>query len=230
MIRYLQLPFHFDAARMQDEVNAVSRLWQLHFNQHDYTGHWSGIPLRSPGGDAANLYADTFSAGIRFKDTPLLEECPYIRTVIDTFLCDKLSVRLLKLGQGAVIKEHTDVGLNFEQGEVRIHVPVVTHPLVDFFLDGDRLEMLAGDCWYINAGLPHRLANPSPVDRIHLIIDCEVNDWITGQFGRDDLAVKSVKDMTDINRKEQLAIIAELRASGDPVRIQLAETMEQGLL
>ena len=228
MIRYLQLPFHFDTHRMQEEVAAVTALWKLHFNQRDYQGNWSGIALRSPGGAMDNLFAEAFDKDVPFLDTPLLADCPYLREVIAALDCTKTSIRLLKLSQEAVVREHTDAGLNFEQGEVRLHLPIVTHPMVDFYLDGDRLEMKAGDCWYINASLPHRLANPSSVDRVHLVIDCMVNDWVKDLFERDDLPVKSVKDMSAQQALQRLEIIAALRASNDPVRIRLADQMEAG--
>jgi len=30
--------------------------------------------------------------------------------------------------------------------------------------------------------LPHRVLNPSPEDRVHLVIDCEVNSWLRQIF------------------------------------------------
>lgn len=226
MIRYLRLPFQFDAALMQQEVHAADAEWRLHFNSRHYEGNWSGLSLRSPGGTPDNLFVDGLGKDTSFMDTPLLKRCPYITQVIDSLPCEKTSVRLLKLEHGAVVKEHTDAGLNFEEGEARLHIPVITHPLVEFCLDAQRLEMKAGECWYINASLPHRLSNPSPVDRIHLVIDCLVNDQLKALFNRSDLPVKSVKDLSAEQAQRDEKIIEELLASGDPVRIKLGEEMK----
>ena len=229
MIRYLQLPFYYDAEKMAAEVNAVQNTWKRHFNEHDYTGDWSGISLRAPGGAADNLFTESFNNEASFEDTPLMSQCPYIKSVIGSLQCVHTSVRLLKLDRNAVVKEHTDAGLNFEEGEARLHIPVVTHPDVEFYLDNHRLTMQAGECWYINASLPHRLSNPSPVHRIHLVIDCMVNEWLQDLFLRNDLPVKNEKDMTAFYLSQQQQIIAELRSSGDPQRVQLADDMEQAL-
>jgi len=229
IIRFLQLPFYFDAARLACEVDAVDAAWQLHFNTRDYEGHWAGIALRSPGGSAGNLLTEETSTGSTavFEDTPLMDQCPYLKEVLEQLQCPQQSVRLLKLERGAVIKEHTDQELSFEKGEARIHIPVITHDEVEFYLDGERLRMRAGECWYMNAHLPHRLANPSPVDRIHLVVDCRVNDWLTAQFEQPGLPVKSMKDVSAENRDTQRQIIRLLRESGDPARMEMALNMEQ---
>lgn len=229
MIRYLRLPFLFDAASMQQEAAAADADWKLHFNSAHYDGNWSGLSLRSPGGSPDNLFVDGLGKDAPFLDTPLLKRCPCISGGIDSLSCEKTSVRLLKLEKGAVVKEHTDSGLNFEEGEVRLHIPVITHPDVEFYLDGHRLEMNAGECWYINASLPHRLSNPSPADRIHLVIDCLVNDWLNDLFARTDLPVKSVKDLSAEQALMNTKIVEELLASGDPVRMRLAEEMKKGM-
>ncbi|XZF12795.1 aspartyl/asparaginyl beta-hydroxylase domain-containing protein [Chitinophagaceae bacterium MMS25-I14] len=226
MIKYIRFPFLYDVQQMQQEVNAVTSAWVAHFNRADYEGNWSGIALRAPGGEENNLVV--MSHHKPFEDTALLKMCPYIKSVLESFLCVKTTVRLLKLEQGAVIKEHRDQGLNFEEGEVRLHIPVITHPLVEFYLDGDRLDMQEGTCWYINASLPHRLANHSPVDRIHLVIDCEVNDWLKEQFERTDLALKSEKD-DPAPAYDMQQVINELRRSGDEARLQLADELEKNM-
>jgi hypothetical protein len=39
------------------------------------------------------------------------------------------------------------------------------------------LKMGGGECWYINANLPHSVSNLGGTDRIHLVMDWVVNDW-----------------------------------------------------
>ena len=38
--------------------------------------------------------------------------------------------------------------------------------------------MQEGECWYLDLSLPHRVQNRSNVDRIHLVVDCLLNDWL----------------------------------------------------
>jgi hypothetical protein len=106
--------------------------------------------------------------------------------------CPIRSVRLLRLAPGAVIREHRDAGLRYEQGEARLHIPIATNAAVEFVLDGDRHVMEAGECWYVNVDLPHRVNNRGTTERIHLVIDCVVDDWLRDHFARGSLPVPTV--------------------------------------
>lgn|GEM_PF-2658948 len=183
MIRYIRLPYLFDAPQMQEEVHAIAGRWISHFNRRVYEGGWSGIPLRSPQGEKDTIFT-VARPSQQYCETEYLGQSPYLKTILAQFRCDIKTARLLKLEKGAVIKQHRDVGLNFEAGEARIHVPIVTHPDLEFYIDGDRIHLAEGECWYINANLPHRVNNPTKVDRIHLVFDCVVNDWLTHLFSK----------------------------------------------
>ena len=94
------------------------------------------------------------------------------------FASPLLAVRFLRLGPGGRIKEHADLNLGFEDGEVRIHVPVTTDAEVAFYLDGRRIDMGAGEAWYLDLNLRHSVVNRGSTERVHLVIDCVVDDWL----------------------------------------------------
>jgi hypothetical protein len=48
---------------------------------------------------------------------------------------------------------------------------------VDFIVDGRRVVMGPGECWYNNFNLPHSVTNRGTRDRIHLTIDLGVTGW-----------------------------------------------------
>ena len=178
----LKLPFQFDVARLQaDFAGFMAAEFVPHFNTAYYEGDWSAVPLRSIGGRTDHIYPDP-AAKNAFADTPLLARCPYIREVLATMRCPLQAVRFLRLKEGSVIKEHRDHELGFEDGEVRLHIPVITNPEVEFVLNQVRIIMNEGECWYLNVNQPHRVANRGAADRIHLVIDCVVNDWLREQL------------------------------------------------
>jgi len=178
----LKLPLQFDCARLNaDLARIASEDWVPHFNKAYYEGDWSAVPLRSVGGGARKIYTDPTRPD-ECADTPILQRCPYLQEVLRTFECPLRSVRLLRLGAGARILEHTDLNLGYEDDEIRIHLPIATNPDVEFFLNSERVRMNAGECWYLNFNLPHRLFNGGTIDRVHLVIDCKVNDWVRGLF------------------------------------------------
>ena len=173
-----RLQLRFDPIRLtQDLARITPDKWQPHFVNIHYEDGWSGVALRSPGGatelaHGANPYADT----------DVLRGCPYFQEVLAAFQCPLNRVRLLKLARGARILEHIDPESGQGQREVRIHVPIVTHADLELYSNRRRVTMAPGETWFLDTSYPHRLYNGSPVDRIHLVIDCTVNDWVRSLF------------------------------------------------
>ena len=176
-LKAAKLPLRFDPALLQADLATLGTgEWIAHFNTQFFSGDWSGVALRAAEGSTNPMYADRNHND--FASTELLRQCQHLRAVVESFQCPLRSVRLLKLTAGSVIREHRDYDLGYEAGEVRIHVPVITNPDVEFFLDGRRIIMNEGECWYLDLNLPHRVQNRGSTDRVHLVIDCQLNDWL----------------------------------------------------
>lgn len=182
----LRLPLDFDPERLAADLAALSSVpWTAHFVQQNYEGDWSAIALRAPAGARHPIQMILSSPGCTdFVDTPFLTGAPYFQRVLGQFACPLLSVRLMRLAPGSIIKEHRDHDLSFEQGTVRVHIPVVTNPAVDFRLNGTRCEMEAGSVWYLRLSDPHTVANRGATGRVHMVIDAVVNGWIGDLFAR----------------------------------------------
>lgn len=180
----LRLPFGFDPVLLARDLAALSSVaWTRHFVRANYDGDWSVIPLRAPAGETHPIRMIGSNPTCRtFVDTPLLDHCPYFAEVMRTFRCPLRTVRLMRLAPGSVIKEHADLDLGFEDGMVRVHIPVVTNDQVAFFLNGSRVVMEAGSAWYLRLSDPHRVVNAGASDRVHLVVDGFVNDWIADVF------------------------------------------------
>jgi len=175
----LRLPFQFDPARLEEDLARINSAdWQAHFNNSIYRGDWSGVALRAaPGGHMA-LYSDP--AADTWADTALLEQCPAFKEVLESFACPLTSVRLLRLGPGAIIEEHRDPMLGVDYGEVRIHVVIATNPNVECRLQGRPYHWAAGECWYADFSCTHSFLNRGDTERVHMVLDCKVNDWLRG--------------------------------------------------
>jgi hypothetical protein len=172
-----RLPLSFDVAALMAEVASLADSeWVPHFNTGYFTGDWSGVALRSVGGHAGRLYPDP-TATLDYADTPLLDEHPALRSALDMFECPLLAARLLRLGPDSRIREHTDFDLGIDDGEARVHIVLTTNDEVTFWLDGEPVPMEIGDAWYLNLNLKHRVENAGTTNRIHLVVDCVVNDW-----------------------------------------------------
>ena len=235
MIKYLRLNETFDVKRVVEELDSLeSSHWKDHYNKNHYTGGWTILPLRSINGDPDNIIAIHSSANDTsslYRNTLLLSDSSHLETIINFFKCNKTSVRLMKLHAGAVIKEHTDHEMSFEEGEVRFHIPIITNPDVEFYLDDERVIMNEGECWYLNLSLKHRVVNFGANDRIHLVIDCKVNEWVKQTFSESAAVKKEIdnENKTDYSREDKLKIIDNLRLMNTAVSNEMADKMVKEL-
>lgn len=136
------------------------------------TPSWLGIALRSANGEmgenglkSTGIYNSSDSN--IFKDTLAMQ--PYIREILDELNAPILKVRILKLRIKKSIGEHVD---NFQDPDIiRFHIPLITHPLVEFWLDRERYFIPTQKLMYLNVRKRHKVINKSHIDRIHLVID-----------------------------------------------------------
>lgn len=210
-IAFLKLPFRFSEERLLKDLEVCKNFdFTLHFNINDYSGQWTSIALRSQNGEMNNIFALP-QGDAHYKDTELLQECGYFKEIIDSFECEKESIRLLNLKPGSVIKEHTDYNLGYEDGIFRIHIPITTNENVHFFIDSKEVKMLPGEGWYGNFNLPHSVRNDGKTDRIHLVMDCIRNDWSDALFAECGYDFENEKLVPEYSRETKLQMIAQLK-------------------
>lgn len=227
LIRHIKLPFTFDFEKMQIEVEKLlTKNWINHYNNNDYSGEWNAIALLSQGGQSANITA--FNLGTeKVIYTEVMDSCNYLKEIIDSFLFEKTTVRLLRLAAGAIIKPHTDNELGYEDGCFRIHIPVITNPEVEFILDNQRVIMNEGECWYINANFTHSVANKGKEDRIHLVIDGIRNEWTDALFFKEANASKFIKPEPKLSKEEKILMIEQLKIMNSEVANALIEKINK---
>jgi hypothetical protein len=235
MIKYVHVKHQFDVPLMQQEVQMLKEeYWKTHYNTKHYEGSWKSLPLRSINGSIENcisIQSSSLQKNMSYQDTALLHHCPYLQSVISFFECEKMSIRLMNLDAGAVIKEHTDHELSLEEGEARFHIPIITNTKVDFFLDDERIVMKEGECWYLNLSLKHKVNNFGATNRIHLVLDCKVNSWITELLNADfnqKIEMPEKQQEMNYDRLDKIKIIRQLRLLGTAVAIEMADRLESG--
>ena len=166
------------ATRLNELLEALARIpegvWQSHFNTAYYTGEWSGVALITPV-DAPLQLAPGQGAPVQ---TDWWQGEAAWHAVLALFHTTIRSARLLRLGAGARIHEHRDPDLGQPGGDLRLHVPLLSPPGVEFLVDGLQVPMKPGECWFIDLSRPHRVDNPGPGARVHLVLDCQTNAWL----------------------------------------------------
>ena len=204
-----KLPFQFSEEKLRKDFEICrSEEFSEHYNTKDYSGSWKVIALRSPDGTHKNIDANSIYGG--FADTELLNRCRYFREVLAKFECEKASVRLLNLSAGSVIKEHKDLGLGYEDGIFRIHIPIITNTRVRFYFEDNRFLMRAGESWYGNFNISHRVENKGETDRIHLVMDCLRNEWSDKLFAQLGYPFKE-EGVIEYDNETKRSIISQLK-------------------
>lgn len=176
----VRLPLNFDPVKLAHDLDRLHEEgWVEHFVRSNYSGDWDVLPLRYA--DDAVHPIMKIAPGTRqtgFVDGPLLERSPYLTIVLAHFTCPLRSVRLMRLAPGSRVLEHFDLDLAAELGTARLHIPIMTNPDVEFLVNGVPVRMAVGSTWYLRLSDPHSVFNGGTTSRVHLVIDCAVDDWL----------------------------------------------------
>lgn len=230
MTKYLKFPIQFDVERLVEDLSrTMEDKWIPHFNTGGYVGNWNAISLYAKDGNEQNIFAH-LPDNTSISETPLMKECPYFKEVLDYFKFPVLSVRLLRLEAGAEIKPHTDYELGYEDGQFRLHIPIVTNPDIEFILADERLTMLPGECWYTNVNFVHSVANRGTVDRVHLVIDGVRNEWTDELFFAlaPESSFQSVKE-ENLSRETIVRMLEEMKNNPQMANHPIIREMEEKL-
>lgn len=188
MLDACRLPLQFDAVQMLRELELLEseRVWQSH---PDYTvakaGDWTALALVSTNGDHTGSDSLRYHGAATALPTSLLLQSPYLFSVFQAFHTKVHRVRLMNLKPGTRIAEHRDYGsqrYSLERGYIRVHIPIRTHEAVAWKLRGQKVNMQPGEAWYTNVCEPHSVENLSSINRVHMVLDMAVNDWVRGLF------------------------------------------------
>ena len=167
---FVRLPLRFDADRLAAEVAAVlESTWLPH--PQGFRGN-SALLLICADGDPRN---DSLVGHMR--PAPVLDACPYLRQVLATFRSRLGRTRLMRIDAHEEVTPHTDRHYYWRR-HLRLHVPIVTDPSVQFACGGQHLHMAAGSCWTFDTWRSHHVQNPSGLRRIHLVADTTGSPWL----------------------------------------------------
>ncbi|HZC37645.1 MAG TPA: aspartyl/asparaginyl beta-hydroxylase domain-containing protein [Sphingomicrobium sp.] len=162
---FLKLPLRFDADTLEREVRALpASAW---------VPHATGFP----GNEAVRLVTvmgqptDEFEGPMR--PTEHLARCRYIIDVMAALGGVWGRSRLMGLGAGAEVPEHVDAHYHWRT-HLRIHIPVITNPQVEFTCGGETVHMAPGDCWLFDSFRWHEVHNRGEERRVHLVLDTVV--------------------------------------------------------
>lgn len=147
---------------------------------------WSSIPLRSVNGmegEKGNLGSGINNSAnpLLYKDTTVMNVCPYLKSILEGFNAPILKVRIMKLIRNKQIAPHID---QFSDPNIiRFHIPIITDKNVRFFVEKENQHLEAGKLYWVNVRKTHHVTNTSKtIDRIHVVFDMYRNESIDNLF------------------------------------------------
>lgn len=193
----IKLPFTFNAQALSAEVKKIPE-------EHFYD-------IYNPYLEPDTLYgfhlieALIGSDPTEFQPNRILKVSPQLSAIYEAIRSEKETYRIHVLKAGARIRRHRDIGRNYQNGIVRIHIPVKYPSGIKTILNDNIVHWNEGECWYMDLDLPHEIINDSDEDRVHLVMDCKRNSWWEKIFDETGLSIEqspyqgmSLEELTDM--------------------------------
>jgi uncharacterized protein (TIGR03032 family) len=160
---FIRLPFAVNTELLDAEISHLDdAVWKAH---PDNAPGNTAVPLVAAHGDPAN--DDVFGP---MRATPYLESLPYTRRIFAALDSVIGRSRLMRIEEEHDLYEHVDLAYYWRE-HLRVHVPVVSDPSVEFWCGGETTHMAPGEVWIFDTWRRHKVINPANHSRIHLVID-----------------------------------------------------------
>ena len=185
-------------------------LAKINFKQSysDYqSGGWHTAMLYNGSGNAAvNEIAEGHA-----KPTEIMEQLPQTKAFLEKLGLDYFAVRVAKADPGAYLWEHKDYIELGASNKLRLHLPVKSNPQACMQFSNFSVQMATGYLWKLSPVVNHAISNEGPEERIHLILDCYVNENLENMVARETLSDKYVRSLPVMDAAEKDRVLAHCR-------------------
>lgn len=166
-----------------EQNDVLETIWQEPYPEYASAGLKVATLLNHTGDQFNFDYRDCRSPQV----TPLLNKLPAIKELLTDGNLEVMGARLLRLDAGTFLHEHRDFIYLEEVPRFRLHLPLITNDQAFIVSPDVNVHFKAGYLWKLDPKQTiHSACNFGSQPRIHLMIDCYVNDYladlIKGQF------------------------------------------------
>jgi len=127
-------------------------------------------------------------------------------------------VRLAKLQVNAFMHEHRDYQELRNARRLRLHIPIITNPFSSIVIDHTRVHLALGYVWKLNPIHRHAASNFGKEPRIHIIMDCYVDealDALVAAETLDPICVYGLPPASSGELEETVDMAQRLAHAGD---------------
>lgn len=207
---------------LQREVLNPNIDWHEPYSEYASPGLQVAV-LLSPDGEENNFSWKDCKAP---KETPLLAGLPALKQLLASFGFNIMASRLLKLLPGTYLHEHRDYVFLEDVPRFRLHVPIVTNQKAHIVMPGMTVHMSRGCLWKLNPKeAVHSACNFGDEARIHLMMDCYVNDTLAELVAHEGLPSGNLTRLPVLTAEKKAEILKDGRALLDAKRQEEAEDL-----
>lgn len=162
-----------DAALLavQQEVLQLDEHWTNVYSEY-HTGGWQTLSLLN----STSNPSDTVIEDCDPVETTLLERMPHTRALLRGLGFNYMWARLARLETDSFLLEHRDYQELEDVRRLRLHIPVVVNPFASLVINNTRIHLALGYLWKLNPMHPHAASNFGKEARVHIILDCYVDE------------------------------------------------------
>lgn len=192
-------------ADMKEELELSRIPWQAAYREYQ-SGGWLTAFLMNASG---RITEHSITDGVA-RATSLMRQFPVTAKYVQSLGLDIMCMRLANMKPGACLFEHVDYRELSERPRLRLHIPIVTNAHAELILSEDAVHMSGGVLWMLDPQHRHAALNGGLTDRVHLLIDCYVNDKLTELLSISSLPVVSrPKPLLDLSMRANLICTAD---------------------
>ena len=198
---------------VQREVASLDVQWTNVYSEY-HTGGWQTLSLLN----RTSKPTDTIFEDCEPVETSLLERMPETCALLRGLGFRYLFGRLAKLEVNAFIYEHRDYQNLRNDRLLRLHIPVITNPFSSIVVDRTRIHLALGYIWKLNPIHRHAAANFGKEPRIHIILDCYVDEALEVLLSAetlDPICVYGLPVPSEREIEETMVTAKRLASNGD---------------
>jgi hypothetical protein len=202
------------------ELAQASIPWKEAYSSYQ-SGGWYVAQLMNSTGSTEQLKID----GGAPVATPLLGQFPTIKRLLDETDLDVKIARLARISPGSWMHEHNDdVGIGEERQ--RLHIPITSNPKAVLCFDGAHVHLEPGFLWKLDhERVPHAAANYGDADRVHLILDCRVNEALRHLIDAERINPEAIRALPMLEDTAREGLVKQARGLIEQGKNDVAEAL-----
>ena len=143
----------------------------------------------------------------------IMKQLPETKALLNALGLDYFSVRIAATQPDAYLWEHADYLELDESQKLRLHIPLDTNSGARMSFSDKSVHLEKGYLWKLDPKLEHAIENKGNSERIHLILDCNMNDrlqqLLAGEFLNQD-NIQKLPFMSEDIEAEYIKAASEL--------------------